>query len=90
MTGSPTTSESLMGSLCREIDALRNRCSQLIGELARCRQESLRLRLQGELEGIRLRRQELRVTLGVLQGSGLGDPLGLDFLSELVGRPLPG
>jgi hypothetical protein len=82
------TSESLIGSLCREMDALRSRGAQVMGDLRHCRQETLRRRLRQELQGLQHRRQELRQSLEVLQGCGLSDPVGFAFLSELVRRPL--
>jgi len=88
MQARSTTSESLIGSLCREMDALRSRGCLVMGDLSRCREETLRLRLRRELQGLQHRRQELQRSLEVLRGCGLKDPVGFAFLSELVRRPL--
>jgi len=88
MHAATTTSESLIGSLCREMGSLRSRGAQLKGDLSRCREETLRLRLRRELQGLQQRRQELRQSLDVLRRCDLQDPVGLAFLSELLRRPL--
>jgi len=88
MHAATTTSESLIGSLCREMDALRSRGAQVTDDLRRCRQDTLRLRLLRELQALEQRRQEVRQCLEMLRGCGLSDPLGFAFLSELVRRPL--
>ncbi|KEF40799.1 MAG: hypothetical protein ER33_14990 [Cyanobium sp. CACIAM 14] len=82
------TADSLVGSLCREIEAVRQRARQLLVQLGRCRDADLRRRLQGELVRLELRRRELDRSVRTLEGSGLKDRLALAFLRELSRRPL--
>jgi hypothetical protein len=81
-------SDSLIGSLCREMESLRRSWRRLAGEISRCREERLILRLQ--LEGLALQRRQLELQQTALQlrSAPLRDPLGVDFLLELAGRPL--
>jgi hypothetical protein len=82
-------SDSLVGSLCREMEALRCRWALVVDDLSRCREESLLRRLRLELAELRRRHGGLRDSLSLLQRAGLRDRLALAFLGELVGRPLP-
>jgi len=81
-------SDSLVGSLCRELVNLRERARQLVGDLARCRDAGLFCRLRGELLRLEARRRELQRTIQGLQGSGLRDGMSAAFLVELSRRPL--
>ena len=88
----PTTSQasdSLIGSLCREMAALRQSWQLLNRHLSTCRDAQLHLRLQREVARLQRRRlaiQGLARTMGRLP---LRDPLGASFLLELASRPLP-
>ncbi|MFO7628336.1 MAG: hypothetical protein R6W06_02235 [Prochlorococcaceae cyanobacterium] len=81
-------SDSLVGSLCREIDRLRCRWRQVRADQAHCQEEGLGRRLAAELLQLQQRRLELQAAARELQSRGLNDRLGLDFLSELTSRPL--
>lgn len=81
-------SDSLMGSLCREMDRLRSRWRQVSADLARCQEEGLGHRLAAELDLLQQRRLELQQAVRDLQRRGLQDRLGLAFLKELSRRPL--
>lgn len=82
--------DSLVASLCREMDQLRCRVAQVIGDLDRCQEERLLLRLRRELLQLLLRRQELQACAKALRCSGgLRDSLAVAFLDELTRRPLP-
>ena len=81
-------SDSLVGSLCRELVHLRERSLQLAGDLARCRDARLFLRLREELSRLEGRRRELQHTVQGLHRGGLRDGLSADFLVELSRRPL--
>lgn len=83
-----TIADSLVGSLCRETGALRERARVLLGDLRRCRDGGLCLRLRNELVKLELRRRELHQAARSLETSGLSDGLALAFLRELTGRPL--
>ncbi len=85
-TGAP--SESLVGSLCRELFSLRERARQLGDDLARCRDGRLFCRLRRELLRLEGRRRELQHTVDGLRLGALRDRLSLDFLVELSRRPL--
>lgn len=83
------TSATLVGGLCREIDRLRRRAAQVLGDLGRCQHPGLLQRLQTELDQLRRRHAELAGCVGGLrQVAALRDPLALAFLEELVRRPL--
>lgn len=83
-------SDSLVASLCREMDQLRGRVAQVIADLGRCQEERLLQRLQRELQQLVLRRQELQASAKALRCSGgLRDSLAVAFLDELTRRPLP-
>jgi hypothetical protein len=83
------TSDSVVGSLCREVDAIRQRSRVLIQAMARCQSRGLLLRLQGDLAQLQARRLELQATARTWQRRGVGDPLGMAFLIEIASRPLP-
>lgn len=82
-------SESLVGSLCREMDRLRCRWSQLQADLVRCQEEALVGRLRAEGAQLQRRRLELQQACSELARRPLQDRLALAFLTELTRRPLP-
>ena len=87
--GSPSLrSESLIGSLCLEIDRLRGRFAQLAASLERCQDRSLQLRLGRERLHLQRRRQELLEVARGWRRRGSADPLAIDFLIEVASRPL--
>jgi cell shape-determining protein MreC len=89
MTATTTQpSESLVGSLCREMADLRQRWQQLAGLLGACREERLILRLRQEAERLQQRRLELQRLARQLSRLPLRDPLGVAFLLALSVRPL--
>lgn len=90
MTTTTQTSDSLVGSLCREMAALRQGWQLLNGLLIECREERLLVRLGQEATRLQLRRLELQRLARALTRLPLRDPLGAAFLLELTGRPLPG
>jgi hypothetical protein len=89
MTITTHPSDSLIGSLCREMAGLHQRWHQLAGLLVSCREERLILRLGREAAGLQQRRLELQRLAHQLARLPLRDPLGVAFLLELCGRPLP-
>jgi hypothetical protein len=83
-------SDSVVGSLCREVDAIRQRSRVVIQAMARCQNSGLLLRLQRDLAQLRARRQELLTAARAWQRRGVSDRLGMAFLVEIASRPLPG
>jgi hypothetical protein len=82
-------SDSVVGSLCREVDAIRQRSRMLAQAMACCQSSGLLKRLQRELGQIQARRRELLATARAWQRRGVSDPLGMAFLIEISSRPLP-
>ena len=79
-------SDSVIGSLCREVDAIRQRCRQLTGAMERCQNRCLLCRLQRELVQLQQRRLALLDSACNWQRRGVGDPLALAFLIEMCQR----
>lgn len=80
--------DSLIGSLCRDMAAVRQSWQRLKGQRAACRDEGLRLRLIRETSRLEQRRLELQHQARALARLPLRDPLGAAFLLELTSRPL--
>lgn len=81
-------SDSLLGSLCREVDALRSRLLQLSHCMVRCQDQTLRRRLTQERQRLLERRAELLQAARTWQRQGVGDPLAIDFLVEITSRSM--
>jgi hypothetical protein len=82
-------SDSVVASLCREVDATRQRSRALIHTISRCQNRGLLQRLQRDLAELQARRSELLATARAWQRRGVNDPLGMAFLVEIASRPLP-
>ncbi|MEA5410388.1 hypothetical protein VB737_01280 [Synechococcus sp. BA-120 BA3] len=82
------TGDSLIGSLCRDMAAVRQSWQRLKGQRAACRDEGLRLRLGREARRLEQRRLELQGQARTLLRLPLRDPLGAAFLLEITSRPL--
>jgi predicted nucleic acid-binding Zn-ribbon protein len=82
------TSETLMGSLCQEVDALRRRASHLQEAMPRCRNPLLFERLRRELANLQQRHRELHRAARSLAATAGRDSLAAAFLLELTRRPL--
>jgi hypothetical protein len=80
-------SDSVVGSLCREVDAIRQRSLMLVQAMARCQNLGLRLRLCRDLAQLQERRRELLACARAWQRRGVSDPLGMAFLIEISSRP---
>ncbi len=83
-------SDSLIGSLCREVDALRSRVVQLSHALVRCQNSTLWRRLHQERQRLLERRHELLQVARIWQSQEMRDPLAIEFLVEITSRPMPG
>ncbi|MBM5825214.1 MAG: hypothetical protein FJ054_07610 [Cyanobacteria bacterium M_surface_10_m2_119] len=82
------TSDSLLASLCREVEAVRQRSQQLRAAIDRCQHQGLLARLRADLAGLQARRLELQALARGWQRRGGADPLALAFLVEISSRPL--
>ncbi len=89
MPSTTQTSDSLIGSLCREMDALRQSWRQLDGHLSSCHDAQLHLRLRREAARLQQRRLAIQGLARTMARLPLRDPLGASFLMELASRPLP-
>jgi hypothetical protein len=79
--------ESLVASLCRELDCLRRRAAQVLADLERCQDPQLFERLRQELRQLGGRRTELQRATGLLRANrAVQDRLSLAFLEELARR----
>ncbi len=83
-----TTSDSVIASLCREVDGIRHRCSSLREAMAKCSDQSLICRLKKELNLLINRRQSLFEIAKAMQCKGVEDKLSIAFLVEISSRPL--
>ncbi|MEB3331509.1 MAG: hypothetical protein VKI83_03320 [Synechococcaceae cyanobacterium] len=81
-----STADSLIGSLCRESDNLRQQMAQLQSASQRCRSTALAARLQQELDGLAERRRQLRNLARDWQRQPRCDRLAVAFLLELCER----
>lgn len=88
MHTSVRTGDSLLASLCREIDRIRQRGRQLQSCMRRCQDPGLFTRLRLELEQLQRRRQTVADCACAWRNQGVGDPLAVAFLVELCRRPL--
>ncbi|MBC1261947.1 hypothetical protein FQK07_11860 [Synechococcus sp. BSF8S] len=84
-----TSSNTVIGSLCREVDVIRHRCSHILDAMSRCQNSSLYCRLSKELRRLHGRRLELLETARTWKRRGVQDPLSIAFLIEISSRPLP-
>ena len=82
------SSDSVIGSLCREVDATRRRCHQVEASMHRCQDRGLLLRLGRERDQLQARRRELLATARAWRRRDVADPLALDVLIELSRRPV--
>jgi len=84
------TSDSLIGSLCREVDRMRQRCSQLATLIRTCSNPGLLQRLKAEWLQLELGREELlNMARRWREQRCCSDALGLEFLIELCERRWP-
>jgi hypothetical protein len=87
-TAAITSSDTVIGSLCREVDVIRHRCRHILDAMSRCQDNSLFCRLRSELRQLQGRRRELLETARTWQRRGVQDPLSIAFLIEISSRPL--
>lgn len=80
--------ESVIGSLCREMDHTRGRAAVVLNDLLSCQNEGLRLRLCHEWSQLLQRRALILQLASEWRGSGCSEPLCVEFLMEVCRRPL--
>ena len=82
----------MVGSLCREVDGIRRRASQLLLAMRSCQDAALSQRLGLELSQLQQRRSELLRSARTWRNqSVVKDELALEFLIEIANRsPLTG
>jgi len=79
----------MVGSLCREVDGIRRRASQLQLAMRSCQDAALSRRLGVELGQLQQRRSELlRTARAWSKHAGVKDGLALEFLIEIANRSL--
>ena len=83
-----TTSDSVIASLCREVDGIRHRCSSLLEAMAKCNDDNLYCRLKKEFQQLSNRRSGLLKTAKAMKYKGIEDKLSIAFLIEISSRPL--
>ncbi|MEB3307114.1 MAG: hypothetical protein VKK98_03075 [Cyanobacteriota bacterium] len=79
-------SDTLVGSLCREADRIRQRSRQLSAALQCCHSVELSERLRREGHGLEQRRAELLAMARLWCHDSHKDRLALEFLIELCRR----
>ncbi len=82
-------SDSLIGSLCREVEYARFRCANIIQSLGSTRDHNLLIRLKSEFNVLEGRRMEVLDTATSLKKTSLSNSLSINFLIEICRRPLP-
>ncbi len=87
MNKSLTTSDSLVGSLCREIEHIRLRHKIVSSYLLTSRDIGLRVRLSNEITQLKSRHSELLKISNNFK-SQLNSSISILFLHELCHRPL--
>jgi hypothetical protein len=77
----------VIGSLCREVDGIRQRCNQLLTAMRFCQNSGLLHRLGLELQQLQNRRREL-LAMALLwrRRRSVSDDLALEFLIEISSR----
>lgn len=90
MATTVSVSDTVIGSLCREVDGIRQRGTQLAAAIGHCQDSGLLRRLRLELQQLQRRCRELRGVALFWRNHRQGDSLAIDFLIEICSRPLPG
>ncbi len=81
-----TISDSLIGSLCREIDSIRNRVQGIVNTKHSTLDNRLKSRLEEEMISLRQRQHEIMISLENYVDSKNSDNLSIQFLIELSKR----
>ena len=86
MNTSLTISDTLVGSLCREVDSIRHRIEPLMDSIQASRDSGLTNRLKKELQILEKRKLEVRKSAETWLKSGHYDEYSLGFLLEVSSR----
>ncbi len=88
MKNTLSISDSLVGSLCREVEYLRKRYCSIMLSLENCTDNFLEERLKNEVINLVERKEELsKVCQNIVNRSNKND-LSMLFLAEVCNRPL--
>ncbi len=80
-------SDSLIGSLCREVEYVRNRYKNIKTSLLQCKNLSLKKRLGDEIDSLKQRIYELKqISRKLTKGSEYC--LSISFFHALCNRPI--
>jgi flagellin-specific chaperone FliS len=88
MTGASPCAESVIGSLCREVDRNQGRAAAVLNGLLSCQNDRLRKRLRHEWQQLEQRQQAIQRLAKAWRQSACADALSVEFLVEVSGRPL--
>ncbi len=83
-----STSDSVIGSLCRELEKITNRSESINYSINHCQSKSLILRLKKELNELRERRSYINNITKNIELNYELDKLSIELLNELIGRSL--
>ncbi len=83
-----TRSDSFIGGLCREVESIRNRCSQLLLSINKCKDLGLTKRLKEEYNELIKRKLILSRTVQSFNKEKFRDTLSIEFLEEISSRPI--
>ena len=82
------SSLSLIASLSRESQSIRQRSQNIIKSIMNCKNKELLFRLKNELSSLEQRRYEIRNIATSIRESNYMDTLSIEFLIEISNRPL--
>ena len=81
-------SDSVINSLCREIEYIKSRSKSIKYSLNNCQNSSLIIRLKNELLHLKKRMSTIEEVTFSIRKINRQKSLSLDFLCELIGRSL--
>ena len=82
------SSLSLIASLSRESQSIRQRSQNIIKSIMNCKNKELLFRLKNELSSLEQRRYEIGNIAISIRDSNYMDTLSIEFLIEISNRPL--
>ena len=88
MENSLTISDSLVGSLCREMDSIRYQIKNLLNSISNSKNLTLNARLKEELFSLQQRREEVLRSTKEWEKKGDHDSLSIKFLMEISKRAI--
>ena len=88
MEDSLSISDSLIGSLCREVESINYRIKDLLNSIKNSRNANLKIRLENELKTLHKRRAEVLNTAMLWFRNDKFDNFSLEFLIEISKRKI--